>query len=51
MGNVWYIMCYVIGILGLGGLVTTSVRTIILAIDPKFGLSILRSISKILEMN
>ena len=36
-------MCYVIRALGVDGLVTTNDRKMILAIDSKFGLSILRS--------
>ena len=44
-------MCYVIKTLGKEGLVTTNNRMTILGIDPKFGLSILRSNSKILLLN
>ena len=44
-----YVLCYVIKILGKKGLVTMNNRMTILGIDPKFGLSNLRSISKILE--
>ena len=42
-----YVMCYVNRTLGVEGLVTTNDQTIILGIDPKFGMSILRSNSKI----
>ena len=49
MCSVFY--CYVIRISGLEGLVTTNTQTIILGIGPKCGLSTLRSISKILELN
>ena len=35
--------CYVFKILGLGGLVTANAQTITLRIDPKCGLSTLRS--------
>ena len=41
-------MCYVIRTLGMEGLITMNDRTIILGIDAKFALSILRSNSKIL---
>ena len=44
-----YVMCYVIKILGKKDLVTINNRITILGIDPKFGLSNLRSSSKILE--
>ena len=46
-----YVMCYVIKTLGKNELVTMNNRMTILGIDPKFGLSILRSISKILSAN
>ena len=46
-----YAMCYVVRTFGMEGLVTTNDRTIILGIDPKFGLSILRLKSKVLAMN
>ena len=42
-------VCYVIKILGKKGLVTMKNWMTILGIDPKFGLSNLRSNSKILE--
>ena len=42
-------MCYVIKIVGKKGLVTMNIRMTILGIDPKFGLSNLRSNSKNLE--
>ena len=45
------ILCDVIRTLDVEGLVTTNDRTIILGMDQKFGLSILRSNSKILAMN
>ena len=41
------VMCYVIRILGVEGLVTMNDQIMILGLDPKFGLSILRSNSKI----
>ena len=44
-----YVICYVIKTLGKKGLVTMNNRMTILGIDPKFGLSNLRSNSKILE--
>ena len=44
-----YVMCYVIKILSQEGLVTMNNWKTILGIDPKFGLSSLRSNSKILE--
>ena len=43
-----HVMCYVIKTLGKKELVTMNNRMTILGIDPKFGLSILRSSSKIL---
>ena len=45
------VMCYVIKILGKKELVTMNNRMMILGIDPKFGLSILISNSKILATN
>ena len=45
----YVLCCYVFRILGLEMLMTTNARTIILGIDPKSGLSILRSVSKILN--
>ena len=42
-------MCYHIRTLGVEGLETTIDRTVISEIDPKFGLSILRSNSKIIS--
>ena len=45
------VFCYVIRVLGTKGLVTMNNRMTILGIDPKFGLSILRSNSKILAIN
>ena len=44
-----YVMCYVIKVLGKKEFVTTNNCITILGIDPKFGLSNLRSSSKILE--
>ena len=44
----YVVICYVIKILGLEGLVTANAQTITLRIDPKCGLSFLRSKSKIL---
>ena len=44
-------VCYVIRTLGKKELVTMNNRMTILGIDPKFGLSILRSNSKILALN
>ena len=44
-------MCYVINTLGKKELVAMNNRMTILGIDPKFGLSILRSNSKILATN
>ena len=44
-----YVMCCVIKTLGKRGLVTMNNRTTILGIVPMFGLSNLRSNSKILE--
>ena len=44
------VMFYVIKTLGKKGLVTMNNRMTILGIDPKIGLSNLRSSSKILEM-
>ena len=41
------VMCYVIKTLGANGLVAMNDQIIILGIDPKFGLSILKSNSKI----
>ena len=41
------VMCYFIKTLGTKGSVTMNDRIMILGIDPKFGLSILRSSSKI----
>ena len=43
------VMCYVIKSLGKKGLVTLNNRNTILGMDPKLGLSILRSNSKILS--
>ena len=45
------VLCYIIRNLGTKGLVTMNNRMTILEIDPKFGLSILRSNSKILAIN
>ena len=45
------VMCYVIRTLGMRGLVTMNDRMMILRIYPKFGLSILRSNSKILAID
>ena len=48
--SVYVMLClYVIKTLGKKELVTMNNRRTILGIDPKFGLSILRSNSKILE--
>ena len=44
-----YVMCYVIKTLGNKELMTMNNRMTILGKDPRFGLSILRSKSKILE--
>ena len=44
-----YVMCYVIRTLGKKELVTMNNRMTIFGIDPKYGLSNLRSNSKILE--
>ena len=44
-----YVMCYVIKVLGKKELVITNNLITILGIDPKFGLSNLRSNSKNLE--
>ena len=44
-----FVMCYVIKILSKKGLVTMNNQMTILGLDPKFGLFILRSNSKILE--
>ena len=44
-----YVMCYVIKISGKKGLVTMNNWMTILGIDPKFGLSNLKSNSKILD--
>ena len=44
------VMRYVIKTLGKKGLVTMNNRLTILGIDPKFGMSILRSNSKILAV-
>ena len=46
-----YVMCYVIRTLGKKELVTMNNRMTILGIDPNFGLSILRSNSKLLATN
>ena len=46
-----YVMCYVIKTQGKKELVTMNNRMTILGIDPKYGLSILRSNSKILATN
>ena len=46
-----YVMCYVIKTLGKKGLVTMNNGMTILGIDPKFGLSNLRSNFKILGRN
>ena len=46
MCDMLYVMCYVIKTLGKEVLVTMNSRMTILGIDPKFGLSILRSNSK-----
>ena len=46
-----YVMCYVIKTLGKKELLTMNNRMMLLGIDPKFGLSILRSNSKILATN
>ena len=43
----YVLCCYVITILGLEVLVTTNALANHLGIDPKFGLSTLRSVSKI----
>ena len=51
IGVLCYVMCYVIKILGKKELVTTNNCIKILGIDPKFGLSNLRSNSKILEID
>ena len=45
------VLCYVIKTLGKKGLVTMNNRMTTLGIDPKFGLSIFRSNSKILAIN
>ena len=45
------VMCYVIKTLGTKGLVTMNNRMAILGLDPKFGLSILWSKSKILAIS
>ena len=45
------VLCYVIKTLGTKGLGTMNNRMTILGIDPKFGLSIVRSNSKILAIN
>ena len=44
-----YVMCYVIKVLGKKELVTSNNCITILGIDPNFGLSNLRSNSKLLE--
>ena len=44
-------MCFVIKTLGMKGLVTKNNPMTILEIDPKFGLSVLRSNSKIVAVN
>ena len=49
--NMPCVMCYVVKTLGTMGLVTMNNRMTILGIGPKFGLSILRSNSKILAIN
>ena len=49
--NMLRVMCYVIKSLDTKGLVTMNNRMTILGIDPKFGLSILRSNSKMLVIN
>ena len=46
-----HVMCYVIKCLGKKKLLTMNNRMTILGIDPKFGLSILSSNSKILATN
>ena len=46
-----YVVCYVIKTLGKRELVTMDNRMTVLGIDPKFGLSILMSNSKILATN
>ena len=46
-----YVMCYVIKTLGKKGLLTMNNGMKILGIDPKFGLSNLRSNSEILEID
>ena len=45
--DVLCVMCYVIKTLGTKGLVTMNDQMVILGIDPTFGISILRSNSKI----
>ena len=45
------VMCYVIKTLDTKGSVTMNNRMTILGIDPKFGLSILKSNSKTLAIN
>ena len=45
----YVLCCFIIRILGLGGLVTTNAQTIILGIDPNCGLSTLGSVSKFLD--
>ena len=51
IGVLCHVMCYVIKTLGKKELVTMNNRMAISEIDPKFGLSILRSNSKILATN
>ena len=45
------VMCYVIKTLGMEGLVTANDQIMILGIDPKFGLSILWSTSKLFTID